>query len=147
MVIRVLVFWVLASAATAAIADCPKPNVKPSASGWQITHTVDEWIARSEEYPGLEVPLQMASPSKPEIYEFVVLPRYQGQIGLLQYYAGSPGTYKLITLIHNAILNLDALRVIGDAPVSEDCIAAEWTWFYDRVEIRSANGVSVISFQ
>lgn len=143
MIFRILLIWIVASASTAAIADCPKPEVKPSAAGWQITLTDDEWIARSAELPGLEVPLQMASHSNPEIYEFVVLQRYKNRVGLLQYYAGSPGTSYLVTLIHNAILDLKLLRVIGDAPASEDCVATGWAWYDDRVEVQSANGLEV----
>ena len=144
MVFRILVIWAFASASAAAIADCPKPKIRPSAAGWQIILTDDhEWIARSAEFPGVEVPLQMASPSNPEIYEFVVLPRYENRIGLLQYYAGSPGTTYLVTLIHNAILDLKWLRVIGDAPISEDCVPTGWAWYDDRVEVQTANELEV----
>ncbi|MGI9353438.1 MAG: hypothetical protein ACR2O3_17905 [Rhizobiaceae bacterium] len=137
MIQRIFVAAVFASVCGAAEAACDKPAVQPSAAKWEVQMTQDGWIARSADYPGLGVPLNMASPSTPEIYEFVTLPRYQNSIGLLQYYAGEPGTSYLVTLIHNAILDLEANRVIGDAPFSEDCVPAKWSWSDGEVKVQS----------
>ncbi len=143
MFCRALLACVLATASSAAQASCPKPTVQPSAAGWEITQKDGYWSAHSDAYPGLEVPLHMASPGQPEVYEFVTLPRYQNRIGLLQYYAGDPGTSYFVTLVHNAILDLSALSVIGDAAFTEDCVRTEWTWHDDRVEVDSAHGLEV----
>jgi len=137
MMLRMLLVGAFAAIGTMAGAACDTPEVQPSATGWEISMPDDEWIAQSATYPGLQVPLFMASPSTPKIYEFVTLARYQNRIGLLQYYAGEPGTSYLVTLVHNVVLDLEVNRVIGDAPFSEDCVLAKWTWSDDEVEIQS----------
>ena len=92
MYYRALLACAFAIASSGAYASCSKPNIQPSAAGWEIKQKDGSWIAHSDVYPSLEVPLHMASPSQPEVYEFVTLPRYQNRIGLVQYYAGEPGT-------------------------------------------------------
>ncbi|MDU8925842.1 hypothetical protein RXV86_00430 [Alisedimentitalea sp. MJ-SS2] len=147
MIQRLFLACALVAVSTAAGASCDGPEVKPSAAAWQVEETDDGWIARSEAYPGLDVPLHMASPSVPELYEFVTLPRYQHRIGLLQYFAGEPGTSHLVTLIHNAILDLEAGRVIGDAPFSEDCVPTEWSWSDGEVSVQSSYGHEVFDLR
>ena len=129
---------------TGAYAACDTPDVQASAAGWNIRDTGRMWVARSDAYPELEVPLHMASPGQPVIFEFVTLPRYQNRIALLQYYAGDPGTSYFVTLVHNAILDLDTGAVLGDAPFTEDCERTEWSWYDDRVEVVSAYGLDVV---
>ena len=137
----------LAASCTAAQAACDTPEPKPSAEGWEIELIDDTWIARSAAYPGLDVPLFMASPSRPKIYEFVTLPRYENRIALLQYYAGDPGTSYLVTLVYNAILDLEENRVIGEAPFTEDCAPAEWIWSDTQIEAHSDYGTDVFDLQ
>lgn len=143
MYFRALLACAFAMVATGAYASCPKPNILPSAVGWEVKKQDGFWIAYSDVYPGLEVPLHMASPSQPEIYEFVTLPRYQNRIGLLQYFAGEPGTSYLVTLVHNAIVDLSTLTVIGDAAFTEDCVRTKWTWHDNRVDTDTAYGLEV----
>jgi hypothetical protein len=147
MKLRLLIAGAFAAVCSAAEAACEKPAIQPSAAGWEVEMTDDGWITRSAAYPGLDVPLNMASPSTPEIYEFITLPRYQNRIGLLQYYAGEPGTSYLVILTHNAILDLEANRVIGDAPFTEDCVPAKWSWSNDEVEVQSAYGTEVFDLR
>jgi hypothetical protein len=140
---RALLACAFAIASSGAYASCSKPNIQPSAAGWEIKQKDGSWIAHSDVYPSLEVPLHMASPSQPEVYEFVTLPRYQNRIGLVQYYAGEPGTSHFVTLVHNAILDLSTLTVIGDVAFTEDCVHTKWTWYDNRVEIDTAYGLEV----
>ena len=147
MLLRLIWCVVALSAPNVAISACDRPDAKASAAGWEVRSTEDGWVATSNGYPGLKVPLFMASPGTPEIYEFTLLSRYDNRIALLQYYAGDPGSSYFVTLIFNAILDLEENRVIGEAPFTEDCMLAKWTWTEDTVQVDSDYGTDVFDLR
>ncbi len=143
-----IAFTVIAAVfSTTAYAACDLPQVKPSAAGWKVVNTDTGWVATSPDYPELTVALNMQTPSIPEIYEWTLPDRYDGKIGVLQYFAGDPGTSYLVNLVYNAVIDIPGRRDLGSAPFTEDCEPTKWDWQDDKVEVTHSYGVDVLPFR
>ena len=94
--------------------------------------------------PGLSVDLSMDAPVIPEVLDFVVLDRYGGRIALLQYFSGDPGTSVLVTMVRDAIVDLQSGETLAAPLYSADCQRTAWTWFADHVEVADIDGVQRI---
>ncbi len=118
--------------AAPAWAQCEVPEATAAATGWNVGQVNGDWFARSPDYPGINADIFMNTPEVPRILDWVVPARYDGRIGVLQYYAGEPGTSYLVTLITNVVIDLETGAALGEASASVDCEATIWHW-YDTV--------------
>lgn len=116
-------------------AQCDIPDPHASAAGWTVTLEDPEWIAEHPDYPGLKVELFMHAPEPPMVLEWTVHPRYGNRIGVLQHYAGEPGTSYLVTILSNVIVDLETGETLGEATASEDCEPVSWEWHEDRIVV------------
>ncbi len=127
-------------------AQCDIPQASASSAGWTVQQVNGDWFASNPEYPGLQVEMFMHSPSRPQVLDWVMPERYQGRIGVLQHFAGEPGTSYLVTLISNVVIDLESGAVLGAANFSEDCEIMGWHWYDDRVVVEGSDtGESVIN--
>ena len=127
-----------------AAAQCDLPAPSPEAAGWQVSQEGGEWVATHPDHPGLEVALFMHSPSRPVVLDWQVPQRYGGRIGVLQHFAGEPGTSHLVTLVHNVLVDLQTGKTLGDGEYSADCELAGWDWQDSRVVVQSAGYGEVV---
>ena len=105
------------------LAQCEVPKATAAATGWGVGQVNGDWYAHSPDYPGFNADIFMNTPEMPRILDWVVPVRYDGRIGVLQFYAGEPGTSYLVTLITNEVINLETGAVLGEANAFEDCEA------------------------
>ena len=135
----------LALSASASLAECDLPTPSPSAAGWYVVEGENfAFSAVNEALPDLEVTLQTDAPVIPRVLDFVVLPRYGGRIALLQYFSGDPGTSALVTLVRNAVVDMETGETLATPVYSADCQGVAWHWFDDHVEIAGEGGAEVV---
>lgn len=140
----IAIITALVTGAGAAWAQCDVPAPTKAASGWTTDRRGDAWVALHPAHPGLEVEVFMHAPGSPRVLDWAIPGRYSGRIGVLQYYAGEPGTSHLVTLVHNAIVDLQTGRTLGDAEFSADCELALWDWQDHRIVVDSAGYGEVV---
>ncbi len=132
--------------ASALWAQCGIPQASASSAGWSVQQVNGDWFASNPEYPGLQAEIFMNTPEHPQILDWGMPERYQGRIGVLQYYAGEPGTSYLVTIISNAVIDLETGAVLGEASFSEDCKRMDWHWYDDKVVVEGSDlGEAVIN--
>lgn len=135
----------LCAMTAAAQAQCDLPAPSWEAGNWEVFRTPDNYYyASSPEYPGLRVRLDLDAPVTPRVLDFATPPRYDGRVGVVQYFSGDPGTSYLVTIVRNAVVDLQTGETLGTPVYSEDCEPAEWRWYDNRVVIDTSYGTDVI---
>ncbi|MBN8291219.1 hypothetical protein JI664_04510 [Rhodobacter sp. NTK016B] len=145
-IMAVLALDMAVGGGTAARASCALPTPTPNAYGWYVVEGDPfDFTARNPALPDLGVPLLTDAPVIPRVLDFVVLPRYGGRIALLQYFSGDPGTSELVTLIRNAVVDLQTGETLGMPVYSADCVSMDWRWYDERIEVHEHNGVEIVA--
>jgi len=134
-----LIAWV-----APAWAQCELPKATAAAAGWSVRQVNGDWIARNPDYPGIDAEIFMNTPEAPRILDWAVPKRYDGRIGVLQHYAGEPGTSYLVTLVTNVVIDLETGAVLGEASASVDCVASIWHWYDTAIVVEDDNYDEVV---
>jgi len=125
-------------------AECAVPDPTASVAGWSVQNVNGDWFASNPEYPNIQAEMFMNTAERPRVLDWVIPERYEGRIGVLQHYAGSPGTSYLVMLVSNVVIDLKTGAVLGEASFSEDCEAMTWNWFDTAVVVEGSDYGEVV---
>ena len=125
-------------------AECRVPDPTAAVAGWTVQQVNGEWVARNPGFSNVQAALFMHAPERPQILDWTIPERYQGRIGVLQHYAGAPGTSYLAVIISSVVIDLQTGAVLGEASFSEDCEIMAWHWHDDKVVIEDTSHGEVI---
>jgi tetratricopeptide (TPR) repeat protein len=128
-------------AAPDAVEDKPLPVL--DLAKWHVVLHGNDYVATSEEYPQLRVPLEMMGEGVPKLLAWdVQKPPYAGY-GILRFSGGSvngrdgPQETELA-----AIIDIAGAKVLAIEPHRQGARVATWTWEGDHLQIASVDGVT-----
>jgi hypothetical protein len=130
--------------ATPLWAECTVPDPTLAAAGWTVQDADGEWIATHPDFSNVEAALFMHTSARPRILDWAIPERYKGRIGVLQHYAGAPGTFSLVTLVTNVVIDLETGAALGKATASVDCVATVWHWYDTAIVVEDVNYGEVV---
>lgn len=110
---------------------------------WRVVERSGRYFALNDQFPRLQIPLEMLGEGKPRLLEWEVkAPPIKG-IGVLRFYGGNlqlrtgPEEVELAALV-----DLEESRVITIEPHRQGNRTASWTWEPGRVIVASVDGVT-----
>jgi tetratricopeptide (TPR) repeat protein len=110
---------------------------------WRVQRHGRRLVAKSDDYPRLTVPLEMAGEGQPRLLDWEIRKPPYKDIGLLRFSAGRvTGLEGAVDVEHVAILDLAAGVVVGVIPHRQGSKLASWTWEEGKVVVASADGVT-----
>jgi tetratricopeptide (TPR) repeat protein len=123
------------------VEDKPVPSL--DIAKWHVVLHGKDYLATSEEYPQIRVPLEMTGEGVPTLLGWEVQkPPYAGY-GILRFAGGSvrtkngPEDTELA-----AIIDIGGAKVMAIEPHRQGARVASWTWDGDRLQIASVDGVT-----
>ena len=120
-----------------------KPQPTLGIDKWQVLLTGKDYVAVSDEYPQIRVPLEMIGEGSPKLLAWEVKqPPYSGY-GILRFSGGRvPGKSGFEETELAAIVDLDQTKIIAIQPNKRGVRVANWTWDGDRLQVVSTDGVT-----
>lgn len=111
--------------------------------GWRVYQKGKQFVARNEEYPRLQIELEMLGKGQPRILEWEVKkPPFQG-IAILRFYAGSLENPRGPEEVeYAAIVDLQANQVVAIEMQRLGAKVATWTWDEGKVIVANADGIT-----
>jgi tetratricopeptide (TPR) repeat protein len=111
--------------------------------GWRVYQKGKQFIARNEEFPRLQIELEMLGKGQPRILEWEVKkPPFQG-IAILRFYAGTLDNPRGSEEVeYAAIIDLQANAVVAIEMQRLGSKLATWTWDEGKVIVANADGIT-----
>ena len=111
--------------------------------GWRVYQKGKQFIARNEEFPRLQIELEMLGKGQPRILEWEVKkPPFQG-IAILRFSAGTLDNPRGAEEIeYAAIIDLQASAVVAIEMQRLGGKVASWTWDEGKVIVANADGIT-----
>jgi tetratricopeptide (TPR) repeat protein len=111
--------------------------------GWRVYQKGKQFIARNEEFPRLQIELEMLGKGQPRILEWEVKkPPFQG-IAILRFAAGALETGRGGEEVeYAAIVDLQANAVVAIEMQRLGSKVATWTWDEGKVIVANADGIT-----
>ncbi len=129
----------------------PEPTLVSATDvrGWRIYQRAPgRYVARSENYEKLEVPLEVLGDGPPEITDWSIRKDLKG-IGVLRYLAGkvvTKGKTEEVELA--AVIDLWRADLRGIEPWRQGARLANWSWNQNgQLEVKSAEGLSTLALR
>jgi tetratricopeptide (TPR) repeat protein len=127
------------------ISDRPQQREVAEAArdGWRVYQKGKQFVARNEEYPRLQVELEMLGKGQPRILEWEAKkPPFQG-IAILRFYAGALDNPRGPEEVeYAAIVDLQANAVVAIEMQRLGSKVATWTWDEGKVIVANADGIT-----
>jgi tetratricopeptide (TPR) repeat protein len=111
---------------------------------WRVVRQGRRLLARSDDYPKLSVPVEMAGKGQPRLLEWEVKKAPFKDIALLRFSAGRLATSEGAEEVeHVAVLDLAAGTVAGVIPHRQGSKLATWTWGEDgKLVVAGVDGLT-----
>jgi len=114
---------------------------------WRVVLRGNRYIALNEQYPQLNVPLEMLGEGKPKLLEWDVKPPPVSGIGVLRFSGGTikspPGAgSKAEDIELAAIVDFESSNVVAIIPHKQGEKVANWTWESSRVMVAAVDGTT-----
>jgi tetratricopeptide (TPR) repeat protein len=111
--------------------------------GWRVYQKGKQFIARNEEFPRLQIELEMLGKGQPRILEWEVKkPPFQG-IAILRFAAGTLDNPRGAEEVeYAAIIDLQANAVVAIEMQRLGAKVATWTWDEGKVIVANADGIT-----
>ena len=111
--------------------------------GWRVYQKGKQFIARNEEFPRLQIELEMLGKGQPRILEWEVKkPPFQG-IAILRFAAGTLDNPRGAEEVeYAAIIDLQANAVVAIEMQRLGTKVATWTWDEGKVIVANADGIT-----
>ncbi len=106
---------------------------------WRVLARAGRYVAITDEYPKVRVPLEMMGEGTPKLVEWDLRKAPTQGIGTLKFSAGRSGTLEIEQV---AIVDTQTASVIGVQPHRVGDRVSEWTWGEGRVTVASIDGVT-----
>jgi tetratricopeptide (TPR) repeat protein len=121
--------------------DKPQPSL--DLDKWHVFQRGKDYVAISDDYPQLRVPLEMTGEGLPKILSWEIKePPYAGY-GILRFSGGRvAGKNGFEETELAAIIDIDAAKVVAIQPHRQGARVATWTWDGDRLQVASVDGVT-----
>jgi hypothetical protein len=111
--------------------------------GWRVFQQGRQYIATSQDFPRLRVPLEMIGTGTPRILEWQVKQAPFEGIATLRFFAGALETARgPEDLEHTAVVDLQSATVVSVQVHRQGNRIARWTWEDGRVVVASADGIA-----
>ncbi len=110
---------------------------------WHVVMHGKDYVATSDDYPQIRVPLEMTGDGLPKLLAWEVQKSPYAGYGILRFAGGSvrgkngPEDTELA-----AIIDIGAAKVLAIEPHRQGERVATWTWDGDRLQIASVDGVT-----
>jgi len=109
---------------------------------WRVVQRGQRYLAVNDQYPSLQVPLELMGAGEPKLLEWELKPLPFKGIGVLRFYAGSIDTKGgKEDLEQIAVVDVETSLVLGIEPHRQGKKVATWTWDEGKVTIASVDGV------
>src|SRR5215470_5635675 len=111
--------------------------------GWHVYQKGKQFVARNDDYPRLQVELEMLGKGPPRVLEWEVKkPPFQG-IAILRFFAGSLDSGRGPEEVeYAAIVDLQASAVVAIEMQRLGGKVATWTWDEGKVIVANADGIT-----
>jgi tetratricopeptide (TPR) repeat protein len=123
------------------IDDNPEPSL--DIDRWHVMVHGKDYVATSDDYPKIRVPLEMTGEGLPKLLSWEVQkPPYAGY-GILRFAGGrilTKNGFEETELA--AIIDIGGAKVLAIEPHRQGSRVATWTWDGDRLQIASVDGVT-----
>jgi tetratricopeptide (TPR) repeat protein len=121
--------------------DKPLPSL--DIAKWHVFQHGKDYVAVSEDYGQIRVPLEMIGVGEPKLLQWEVKAPPYANYGVLRFSGGHvPGKNGLEETELAAIIDLAAAKVIGIQPNRRGGRVATWTWDGDQLQVASVDGVT-----
>jgi len=120
-----------------------KPQASLDFEKWRVMQHGKDFVAISDEYPQLRVPLELMGDGLPKLLSWEIKAAPYASYGILRFsggrIAGKSGPEETELA---AVIDIPGAKVIAIEPNRQGTKVSNWTWDGDRLQVASVDGVT-----